>query len=84
MPPELSERLRPHLDALAEELIEAIREGVPAYRRPLEGEFGAGLKAGVAEALAQFLDLIRDGGSGTCPQSSPPCKLVAPSSRPRS
>ncbi|MEO7197100.1 MAG: helix-turn-helix domain-containing protein [Solirubrobacterales bacterium] len=63
LPSELSERLRPHLDALAEELIEAIREGVPSYRRPLEGEFGAGLKAGVAEALAQFLDLIRDGGS---------------------
>ena len=35
---------------------------MPAYRRPLEGEFGAGLRAGVAEALGQFLDLIRDGG----------------------
>jgi hypothetical protein len=62
LPPELAEELRPGLDALVEDLIEAIRLHVPAYRRPLEGEFGAGLRAGVAEALGQFLDLIRDGG----------------------
>lgn len=62
LPADVAERLRPDLDALGEELIEAIRIGVPAYRRPLEGEFGAGLHAGVAEALEQFLDLIRDGG----------------------
>lgn len=62
LPSNLAERLRPGLDALVEDLIDAIREQVPAYRRPLEGEFGAGLRAGVAEALGQFLDLIRDGG----------------------
>lgn len=62
LPPDLAEKLRPNLDALVEELVEAIREGVPAYRRPLEGEFGAGLRAGVAEALEQFVDQIRDGG----------------------
>jgi hypothetical protein len=62
VPAEVAEQLRPGLDALVEELIEAIRLGVPSYERPLEGEFGAGLRAGVAEALEQFLDLIRDGG----------------------
>lgn len=62
LPATLAETLRPNLDALVEELIEAIRRGVPAYRRPLEGEFGAGLRVGVAEALQQFLDLIADGG----------------------
>ena len=46
-------------------MIEAISEEVPAYRRPLEGEFGAGLRRGVAEALEQFLDLIENGGELT-------------------
>jgi hypothetical protein len=62
LPAELAEKLRPGLDPLVEELIEAIRREVPAYRRALEGEFGAGLRVGVAEALEQFLELIRDGG----------------------
>ena len=62
LPAAVADQLRPGLDALVEDLIEAIRLQVPAYRRPLEGEFGAGLRAGVAEALGQFLDLIRDGG----------------------
>ena len=62
LPSELADRLRPGLGALVEELIEAIRKDVPAYRRPLEGEFGAGLRVGVGEGLEHFLMLIRDGG----------------------
>jgi len=54
--------LRPGLEALVEEVIEAVRAEVPAYRRPLDGEFGAGLRVGVADALEQFLDLIEEGG----------------------
>lgn len=46
-------------------MIAAISDGVPAYRRPLEGEFGTGLRLGVAEALEQFLDLIENGGELT-------------------
>jgi hypothetical protein len=46
--------------ALSDEIIEAIRERVPAYRRPLRGRFGAGIRGGVAEALAQFVDLVAD------------------------
>jgi PucR C-terminal helix-turn-helix domain len=46
--------------ALSDEVIEEIRVRVPAYRRPLRGRFGAGLRAGVAEALAQFADLVVD------------------------
>jgi PucR C-terminal helix-turn-helix domain len=41
-------------------VIEAIRERVPAYRRPLRGRFGAGIRIGVEEALGQFADLIAD------------------------
>ncbi len=62
VPSEVAEMLRPGLDALVEEVIDAIRLTVPAYRRPLSGEFGAGLRNGVADALGKFLDLIRDGG----------------------
>ena len=62
LPAEVAAVLRPGLDALVEEVIEAVRDQVPAYRRPLEGEFGAGLRAGVGDALAQFLDLIEGGG----------------------
>ena len=62
LPAEVAAALRPGLDALVEEVIEAVRDQVPAYRRPLEGEFGAGLRAGVGDALDQFLDLIEGGG----------------------
>jgi hypothetical protein len=41
-------------------VIAAIRERVPAYRRPLQGRFGAGIRTGVEEALGQFADLIAD------------------------
>jgi PucR C-terminal helix-turn-helix domain len=60
IPPRIGELLRPHLPGLADEVIEAIREGVPAYRRPLRGRFGAGIRRGVEEALGQFADLITD------------------------
>lgn len=55
--------LRPGLPTLIDELVDVIPREVPAYRRPLEGQFGAGLKLGVGEGLEQFLRLIRDGGS---------------------
>ena len=48
------------MPALSDEIIEAIRERVPAYRRPLRGRFGTGIRGGVAEALAQFVDLVAD------------------------
>ncbi len=48
------------MPALSDEIIEAIRERVPAYRRPLRGRFGAGIRGGVEEALGQFVDLVVD------------------------
>ena len=55
--------LAPGLPALAEEIIEAISQGVPEYALPLEGSFGRGLRRGVEEALGRFLDLFgSDGG----------------------
>lgn len=39
-------------------MIAAIGQEVLAYRRPLEGEFGRGVRAGVGEALDRFVDSI--------------------------
>ncbi|HEY8002338.1 MAG TPA: helix-turn-helix domain-containing protein [Solirubrobacterales bacterium] len=60
IPPRIGELIRPQVPALSDEIIEAIRERVPAYRRPLRGRFGVGIRGGVAEALAQFVDLVTD------------------------
>jgi len=58
LPPQAAAVLRPQLPGLADEVIEAISQGVPAYARPLEGPFGQGLRAGVDQALERFLDLV--------------------------
>ena len=44
----------PQLPVLAEEIIESIRREVPAYARPLEGEFGRTVRVAVEEALRRF------------------------------
>lgn len=62
IPPRIGELLRPHVPALTDEVIAAIRERVPAYRRPLRGRFEAGIRGGVEEALTQFADLISEPG----------------------
>jgi len=53
--------LRPALDDVAREMMEAVGT-VPAYSRPLEGPFGEGIRAGVQEALRHFLAEIEAGG----------------------
>jgi hypothetical protein len=49
------------LASVGEDIIAAIAAEVPAYARPLEGRFGHGERAGVAEALRRFLAIV-DGG----------------------
>ena len=61
LPPEIAQVLRPALADVADEMIDAVRT-VPAYRRPLEGQFGQGILAGVQEALRHFLAEIEAGG----------------------
>ena len=61
LPPEVAGVLRPMLAEVADEMIDAVRT-VPAYARPLEGEFGTGIRAGVQEALKHFLAEIEAGG----------------------
>jgi hypothetical protein len=61
LPPKIAGVLRPVLADVADEMIESVRT-VPAYARPLEGPFGAGIRAGVQEALRHFLAEIEAGG----------------------
>lgn len=61
LPPAIAGVLRPVLNEVADEVIEAVRT-VPAYARPLEGAFGEGLRGGVEEGLGHFLTEIEAGG----------------------
>ena len=54
--------LRPALDETAEEMIQAVIANVPAYSRPVEGDFGIGIVAGVQAALSHLLAEIEAGG----------------------
>src|SRR4051794_30617048 len=58
LPPRLRDVLRPGRPALAEEIMAAIAEAVPEYDRPMRGAFGRGVRTGVEQALAQFVDLL--------------------------
>jgi hypothetical protein len=57
LPGDVVDRVRPYLPAVVDEVIDAVGREVPAYRRPLEGDFGRGLRRGVEAALSHFLDL---------------------------
>jgi hypothetical protein len=61
LPPEVAAVIRPLLPDLVDEIIEAV-SAVPAYQRPLEGEFGVGVRAGVEQALTHLVLEIEAGG----------------------
>jgi hypothetical protein len=61
LPPQIARVLRPVLTEVADEMIDAVRT-IPAYARPLKGQFGEGIRAGVQEALRHFLAEIEAGG----------------------
>src|SRR5437868_13585869 len=61
LPGDIARVLRPRLGDVADEIIEAVRT-VPAYSRPLTGEFGAGIRTGVEAALEHFLAEIEASG----------------------
>src|SRR4051794_18824525 len=65
LPPQLSEILRPALPGVGEAIIDAIREEVPDYARPLKGTFGRQVHRGVEVALRRFVDGVDRPGSET-------------------
>ncbi|MCP9967161.1 helix-turn-helix domain-containing protein [Actinomadura madurae] len=60
VPSELATLFRPHLDTLAEEMIEEILAGISEYARPRDAEYTRLLRLAVEGALRQFADLVMD------------------------
>jgi hypothetical protein len=61
LPPAVAAVVRPLLPGLVDEIIVAVGT-VPAYQRPLEGDFGVGVRAGVEQALNHLVLEIEAGG----------------------
>ncbi|HEX3803290.1 MAG TPA: helix-turn-helix domain-containing protein [Solirubrobacteraceae bacterium] len=61
LPPKVAAVVRPLLPELVGEIIEAVG-AIPAYQRPLEGEFGVGVRAGVEQALNHLVLEIEAAG----------------------
>ncbi len=57
LPSNVSDSLRSITEDLVEAIILAVPQQVPTYARPIEGNFGRGLRMGVAAALDRFLEL---------------------------
>jgi PucR C-terminal helix-turn-helix domain len=64
LPSAVADLIEPELEAVAGEILETIAREVPEYARPLEGSFGRGIRTGVAEAMSQFVALVRDPEAG--------------------
>src|ERR1700704_627938 len=67
LPSHVAGLIEPELAAITEEILATIAREVPEYARPLEGDFGRGIRTGVGEALLQFVALIRDPEAGREP-----------------
>jgi PucR C-terminal helix-turn-helix domain len=64
LPVAVADLIEPELETITGEILETIGREVPEYARPLEGDFGRGIRTGVGEALSQFVALIRDPEAG--------------------
>ena len=58
--PDVAAKLEPDIPVLRDEIVQAVAE-LPAYSRPLTGEFGRVLRTGVEVALRRFIDGIANG-----------------------
>src|SRR3954462_5128174 len=56
--PAVSAALRPAVPRLIDEMIDAIRAEIPAYDRPLKGDFGERVRGGTTLSINRFLALI--------------------------
>lgn len=64
LPASVAGLIEPELEAITGEILSTIAREVPEYARPLEGNFGRGIRTGVGEALLQFVALIRNPDAG--------------------
>lgn len=56
LPPQLAEHLRPFLAAISDEMVAAIRTGIPEYARPRDDTYMRTLRTGVEQGLTLLLD----------------------------
>ncbi|MGD9737073.1 MAG: PucR family transcriptional regulator [Solirubrobacterales bacterium] len=60
----VADLIEAEIPATTAEILDSIGREVPEYARPLEGSFGSGVRRGVAQALTQFVAVIRDPDAG--------------------
>src|SRR5215216_6369044 len=60
----VADLIEAEIPATTTEILDSIGREVPEYARPLEGDFGRGVRTGVAQALTQFVAVIRDPDAG--------------------
>ena len=60
VPQEMAAQLRPGVDRLVEEIIGAIKLGVPEYSRPLDDAYTGVIRRGVSQAVGQFVERVAD------------------------
>ncbi|WP_418960685.1 helix-turn-helix domain-containing protein [Streptomyces tritici] len=58
LPPVLAGLIRPRIDAIVTEMVQAIRDEVPSYRRPTDSAVGRDLVESIRRALRQFAELV--------------------------
>src|SRR4051794_27296244 len=64
LPAEVAGLIEPELPSLRDEILAVLAQEVPEYARPLEGNFGRGIRLGVEEALRQFATLVAEPDGG--------------------
>ncbi|GAA4104911.1 helix-turn-helix domain-containing protein [Actinomadura miaoliensis] len=62
LPRELAVHMRPHLDEVADDMIEEIRTRVREYDRPGDGAYSGTLRLAVERVLHYFVDRVADPG----------------------
>jgi hypothetical protein len=65
--PAVSAAISPVLGAVADEITAAIADAIPAYRQPMGGAFGRGVRDAIEETLRQFLDQLGRPATGERP-----------------
>ncbi|GAA0225945.1 helix-turn-helix domain-containing protein [Cryptosporangium japonicum] len=60
LPSELADVIKPELGTLAEEIVEAVREGIPEFGRSMGESYEYVIRVGVERALTQFADKVGD------------------------
>ncbi|MEU8799238.1 helix-turn-helix domain-containing protein [Spirillospora sp. NPDC048819] len=67
LPRELADHMRPHLDEVADDMIQEIQTRVREYDRPGDGSYSGTLRLAVERVLHYFVDRVADPGHDSAP-----------------